>query len=90
MIDKKDILGILSAVEQTAHYTKEYSEYEIGIVHNTIETIRIFIQCYPEKGINQIPDAPPYKIGDEDYRDRVTCGVNASKDEWWYYDSHLI
>ena len=22
---------------------------------------------------HQIPDAPPYKIGDEDYRDRVTC-----------------
>ena len=37
----------------------------------------------------QVPDAPPYKIGDEDYRDKVTCGVNAPKDEWWYYDSHL-
>ena len=39
--------------------------------------------------LEQVPDAPPYKIGDEGYRDRVTCGVNAPKDEWWYYDSHL-
>lgn len=34
---------------------------------------------------HHIPDTPPYKIGDEDYRDRISC-----QDEWWYYDSHRL
>ena len=56
---------------------------------------------FDESRPTQIPDAPPYKIGDEDYKDRVTCeqhspylkdnGADWSclRDEWWYYDSHL-
>ena len=30
-----------------------------------------------DNDLEQVPDAPPYRIGDEGYRDRVTCkGIN--------------
>lgn len=34
---------------------------------------------FDESRLTQIPDAPPYKIGDEDYIDRVYCEHDTTK-----------
>ena len=40
-----------------------------------VEAVLELYQDYKEREnrLSQVPDAPPYKIGDEDYQDRVTC-----------------
>lgn len=47
MLRREDVLGILSAVEQAAQYTKEYTTYEREIVHDTIEAVRKLVEVYP-------------------------------------------
>ena len=77
--DLQDLITALDNDPNTSALVKgraKYIQERINLYYNSM------LDEYEQP--QQIPDAPPYKIGDEDYRDRVTC-----KDEWWYYDSHL-
>lgn len=40
---------------------------------------RYYNSIFDESRLTQIPDAPPYKIGDEDYIDRVYCEHDTTK-----------
>lgn len=43
------------------------------IQDNEISIVADVTKPFSSDGDYQIPDTPPYKIGDEDYRSRVTC-----------------
>ena len=65
--DLQDLITALDNDPNTSALVKGRAkgiQERINLYYNSI---------FDESRLTQIPDAPPYKIGDEDYRDRVTC-----------------
>lgn len=48
-----------------------WTNVSFAVKDNEISIIPDVAMPFVSDDLHQIPDAPPYKIGDEDYRDRV-------------------
>ena len=70
----RDLQDLISALDCDPHTSALVKGRAMGIQERIN---RYYNSIFDESRLTQIPDAPPYKIGDEDYRDRVTCkGIN--------------
>lgn len=72
----RDLQDLISALDRDPHTSALVKGRAKGIQERINH---YYNSIFDESRLTQIPDAPPYKIGDEDYIDRVYCEHDTTK-----------